>query len=213
MRDANEPFDDTDPVTGAYTITKIEDPSGTYSLREKLTPPATGTGGWICSDPDTTGPNGDFPCAHTGIDGEVTPNVTGKDFGNYKNATIIVEKQTVPDGAAGSFAFTSTIPGKAAFNLTDGQQNSTTLIPGVYTATETEPAGWSLTDITCSGDTVAPNSSDAGNTATFNAQSGETITCVFTNTQDATVTIVKDADPADGTDFAFSGDFGAVHAR
>ena len=58
-------------------------------------------------------------------------------------------------------------------------------IPGVYTATETVPAGWSLTDITCSGDTIAPNSSDTGNTATFNAQSGETITCVFTNTKHA----------------------------
>ena len=46
----------------------------------------------------------------------MTPNVTGKDFGNYKNATVIVEKQTVPDGASQSFAFTSTIPGKANFN-------------------------------------------------------------------------------------------------
>ena len=110
----------------------------------------------------------------------------------------------MPDGAAGSFAFTSTIPGKAAFNLTDGQQNSTTLIPGVYTATETVPAGWSLTDITCSGDTVAPNSSDAGNTATFNAQSGETITCVFTNTKHASLTVVKETDPAsDPQDFDF----------
>ncbi len=151
-----EPFDDTDPVTGAYTITKIEDPSGTYSLRERLVS-GPGTDGWICSEPTTTGttPAGQFPCAYLNIDGDVTPNVTGKDFGNYKNATIIVEKQTVPDGAATSFAFTSTIPGKANFNLTDGQQNSTTLIPGVYTATETVPAGWTLTDINCTGDTIA----------------------------------------------------------
>ena len=62
--DAGEPFDDTD-ADGDYTITNIQDPSGTYSLREKLTPPATGTGGWICSEPTTTGPNGDFPCAYT----------------------------------------------------------------------------------------------------------------------------------------------------
>ena len=75
-------------------------------------------------------PPASFPCAYLGIDGNVTPTVEGKDFGNYKPATVIVEKQTVPDGAAGSFAFTSTIPGKAAFNLTDGQQNSTTRDPG-----------------------------------------------------------------------------------
>ena len=57
-----EPFDDTDPVTGAYTITKIEDPSGTYSLREKLVSGA-GTAGWICSEPTTTGttPAGELP--------------------------------------------------------------------------------------------------------------------------------------------------------
>ena len=58
-------------------------------------------------------------------------------FTNVKTtATIIVEKQTEPDGAFTSFAFTSTIPGKAAFNLTDGQTNSTEVDPGVYTATE-----------------------------------------------------------------------------
>ena len=200
--DANEPFDDTD-ANGNYLIQNINPPDGTYSLREKLTVGA-GTDGWICSQPKTTIANGPFPCAYVDIVAAANKVVTGKDFGNYKKPTVIVEKQTVPDGAATSFAFTSTIPGKAAFNLTDGQQNSTEVIPGVYTATETEPAGWTLTDITCSGDTVPPNSSDAGKTATFNAQSGETITCVFTNTQDATVTIVKDAVPADGTNFAFS---------
>ena len=200
--DANEPFDDTD-ANGDYVIANINPPDGDYSLREKLTVGA-GTDNWICSEPITTIANGPFPCAYVNIDSSDNPNVVDKDFGNYKNPTIIVEKQTVPDGAAGSFAFTSTIPGKAAFNLTDGQQNSTTLIPGVYTATETVPAGWSLTDITCSGDTVAPNSSDTGNTATFNAQSGETITCVFTNTKHASLTVVKETDPAsDPQDFDF----------
>src|SRR5215217_1313963 len=204
--DANEPFDDTDPVTGAYSIANIQPPPPdlTYSLREMLTPPATGTGGWICSEPTTTINNGPFPCAYVDINSADSPNVDDKDFGNYKNATVIVEKQTVPDGSGTSFGFSSTIPGKANFNLTDGQQNSTTLIPGVYTATETVPAGWTLTDITCSGDTIAPNSSDTGNTATFNAQSGETITCVFTNTQHASLTVVKETDPAsDPQDFDF----------
>ena len=131
------------------------------------------------------------------IDSGDEPNVIDKDFGNYKKATVIVEKQTVPDGASASFAFTSTITGKASFNLTDGQQNSTEVTPGVYTATETPvPAGWTLTDITCSGDTFPPNSSDAGATATFNAQSGETIKCVFTNTRDTgKLTVIKQLVP------------------
>src|SRR5215211_636410 len=90
--DPGEPFDDTDPVTGAYSISGIQDPSGTYSLREMLTPPATGTGGWICSQPATPGTNGVFPCAYLNIDGEATPNVTGKDFGNFKPGEIELDK-------------------------------------------------------------------------------------------------------------------------
>ena len=34
------------------------------------------------------------------------------------------------------------------------------------------------------------------------------ITCTFFNKQDATVEIVKDAKPADGTDFDYAGSFG-----
>ena len=110
----------------------------------------------------------------------------------------------MPDGAAGSFAFTSDIPGKAAFNLSDNGVETATVDPGVYTASETVPAGWSLTDISCTGDTIAPNSTDAGTTATFNAQSGETITCVYTNTKHASLTVKKVTDPAsDPQDFDF----------
>ena len=96
--DANEPFDDTD-ASGAYSIANINPPDGDYSLREKLTVGA-GTDNWICSEPTTTIANGPFPCAYVDIDASDNPVVVGKDFGNYKNATVIVEKQTVPDGAA-----------------------------------------------------------------------------------------------------------------
>jgi len=124
--------------------------------------------------------------------------------GLIQQATVIVTKQTVPDDEGPLFAFTSTIPGNANFTAGDGQSITTFVDPGVYTATETVPAGWSLTDITCSGDTIPPNSSGAGNTATFNAQSGETINCVFTNTQHASLTVVKETNPAsDPQDFDF----------
>ena len=33
-----------------------------------------------------------FPCAYTGIDGDATPNVTGKDFGNFKPGKIELDK-------------------------------------------------------------------------------------------------------------------------
>ena len=57
-----------------------------------------------------------------------------KKFGNYKKALVRVEKQTAPDGAAGSFAFTSTIPGKPSFDLSDGGVEATSVDPGSYTA-------------------------------------------------------------------------------
>src|SRR5215216_1231269 len=196
--DAGEPTTLTD-ANGNYVFTNLSD--ATYTIREAPdSEQAAGLKGFFCSYPSFN-PN---DCEHTATISAADRNITGKDFANYKKATVIVEKQTVPDGAAGSFPFTSTIPGKASFSLTDGQTSSTSVDPGVYTATENTPAGWTLTDITCSGDTIAPNSSDAGGTATFDAQSGETITCVFTNTKHASLTVVKATDPAsDPQDFDF----------
>jgi hypothetical protein len=192
VRDAGEPFADTD-ASGDYTITKIQDPSGTYSIREQLTA-GSGTGGWTCSYPATTGSGGDFPCAYAGINGGTTPNVSGKDFGNYKPAVVKVAKQTVPDGAPDSFAFTSTITGKPSFDLSDDGVETTTVNPGIYTATEVAHPDYDLTGIACMGDS---DSSGAGQTATFNAQSGETITCTFTNTRKTgRLTVRKVLDPS-----------------
>src|SRR5918995_608217 len=196
--DAGEPTTLTD-ANGNYVFKDLAD--GTFTIREAPdSEQAAGLKGFFCSFPSKD----PALCEHSVTINAANRNVIGRNFANYRKATVIVEKQTVPDGAAGSFAFTSTIPGKANFSLSDGQSNSTQVDPGVLTATETVPAGWSLTDITCSGDTIAPNSSDAGTTATFNAQSGETISCVFTNTQHASLTVVKVTDPAsDPQDFDF----------
>ena len=196
--DAGEPTTLTD-ANGNYTFTNLTD--ATYTIREAPdAEQAAGLKGYFCSFPSKT----DSLCEHAVTISAADRTITGKDFANYKKAVVKVEKQTLPDGAAGSFAFASTIPGKASFDLSDNGVNTTTVDPGVYTATETVPAGWSLTDITCSGDTITPNSSDAGSTATFNAQSGETITCVFTNTKHASLTVKKVTDPAsDPQDFDF----------
>ena len=58
-------------------------------------------------------------------------------FTNTKRGTIIVEKQTSPDGAAGNFTFTGTAAGTIADNGTITVAN---LVPGTYTSTETDPA-------------------------------------------------------------------------
>ena len=93
---------------------------------------------------------------------------------------IEIEKQTVPNGDPATFGFT----GEITATLGDGQSDGKAVDAGSYTVSETALAGWTLTDITCN-DT---NSTDAGNTATFNVEAGETVRCVFTNTKNVTTT-------------------------
>ena len=100
MLDANEPFDDTD-ANGEYLIANINPPDGDYSLREQLTRGRGHRRLDLLGADRRRSPTGRFPCAYVDIDASDDPVVTDKDFGNYKKPTIIVEKQTVPDGAAG----------------------------------------------------------------------------------------------------------------
>jgi len=118
--------------------------------------------------------------------------------------TIIVEKQTDPDGAAGSFTFS----GDAAGTISDGGQIVVSgLSLGTYTATEADPGlDFDLTAITCDD---GNSSGDVGTrTATFVLDPDETVKCTFTNTKQGTISIVKDAAPDDPQDFDFSGDLG-----
>jgi hypothetical protein len=123
-------------------------------------------------------------------------------------ATIIVEKQTNPPGSLQSFTFT----GDAAGTLTDGQQIVVdNLLPGNYSVTESVPVGWELTDIVCNDDDSIGDIGTA--TANFVLDAGETVTCVFINTElgamEGTITILKQATPSDtGQSFEFTGDLG-----
>ena len=67
---------------------------------------------------------------------------------------------------------------------------SNLVAPGTYTSTETVPAGWDLTDISCddqnsTGDTMTGQ-------ATFEVEPGETVTCTFENTRRGNIVIVKE---------------------
>jgi hypothetical protein len=89
---------------------------------------------------------------------------------------IVVEKQTVPDGASQLFPFT----GDATGSIADGQQIVVSeLWPGTYTATETVPPGWERISIECDDGDSTGNPATA--TASFVVDAGETVTCVFTN--------------------------------
>ena len=97
---------------------------------------------------------------------------------------MTIVKQTVPQDAGGQmFAFAG---GLGAFSLTGGQSSTIpNLGPGTYDVTETLPAGWKLTQITC----VDPDGGSTFNLATSSASidldAGEHVTCTFLNTATA----------------------------
>ena len=121
-------------------------------------------------------------------------------YTNTKLGKIIVEKQTSPDGAAGSFAFT----GDAAGSIGDGGQIVVDdLLPGTYTSTEGDPTPpFDLGSIACDDGNSTGNVGTL--TATFHLEAGETVKCTFTNIKRGTITIIKDAIPNDPQDFGFT---------
>src|SRR4029450_7771521 len=81
---------------------------------------------------------------------------------------------------------------------------------GAKSITEALTNGWTLTDLTCSGvnGITYSNNNSAGipRTASFTVASGDAVDCTYTNRKNASISVTKDADPADGTDFDFTGD-------
>ena len=108
--------------------------------------------------------------------------------------TIIVEKQTSPDGAQGSFTFS----GDASGTIGDGGQIIVVdLEPGTYASTEGSAAGWLLTSIECDDEESGGNLAER--TAVFQLDAGETVKCVFTNAQQTvgkgSIDVQKSANP------------------
>ncbi len=116
-------------------------------------------------------------------------------FVNTQRGKIIVEKQTNPDGAMGSFTFT----GDAAGTISDnGMLMVADLAPGTYTSTENDPTpAFDLTAISCDdGMSATPSSGNVmTRTATFNVDPGETVKCTFTNTQRGKIIVEKQTNP------------------
>ena len=115
-------------------------------------------------------------------------------FTNTKRGTIIVEKQTNPDHAQGSFTFT----GDAAGSIGDGGQIVVSdLEPGTYTSTEAGAEGWFLTSIECDDEGSSGNLGTR--TATFQLDAGETVRCVFANAKQTvgigSIDVQKSASP------------------
>lgn len=112
-----------------------------------------------------------------GFEGSALCTITNtykKNDGNSSTTgTIVIEKQTIPDGNQTSFIFNPSWS-LSDFSLSDnGRSTSTNLATGTHSIVETLPANWTQTSVTCS---------DGSSPSAILLQGGETVTCVFTNT-------------------------------
>ena len=132
-------------------------------------------------------------------------------FTNTKGATVTYTKVTDPAEDAQDFAFDATGSGLTDDTLdTDpgsplvSNTHTDTLTAddlGEKSITETQPDGWTLTDVTCTGTTQT----DITDGVSFTVAAGDDIECTFTNVKDATVKITKVTNPAsDPEDFGFT---------
>ncbi|MBT8057579.1 MAG: DUF11 domain-containing protein [Gammaproteobacteria bacterium] len=143
------------------------------------------------------------------------PNSDPKDcIGYFGGGFIEISKRAFPDdddSAATSFSFsvsgTGTEDGSAVevdeTIIVNGNSSNAISVPqgGPYTVSEASQAGWTTTEASCDGGNVS------GSTVTgITVAASSTTQCEFSNLRAGSITILKAASPADGTDFAFSGD-------
>ena len=167
---------------GSYSFTSLE--PGTYTVSEVL------KDGWTQTYPAAPGTHS-VTLTNTGV--------TGKGFGNWQPGTITIEKQTLPEGGTG-FDFTGigfpTDCDLGAFTLDDdGQKSCDNLEPGTYVITESDVAGWDLTNIVCTGSADVQIGTDADfdpgdRSVTITLGAGESATCTFTNEVQVPVTAI-----------------------
>ena len=120
-----------------------------------------------------------------------------------------IVKDAIPNDNL-DFSFTGN-NGIGSFTLDDDSNNTYknykefTLKTGVYQVTENSVSGWSLSNLSCTGDAQWGAN---GSVLTVDVIKDKTMVCTFTNTRDTgTVTIVKDAKPNSDTNFSFEADF------
>jgi|GEM_PF-2330158 len=168
-----------DPTTGQVLFT----PSSTITLAQGATCRIDFTANVPQGITDDSSPNTGLQTLQIGRVSAAAGENAGIGLGTDQTTVvaqghIIVDKVTNPSGDSTSFSFTATGTGYNNFSLTDaGAPNNQTLNAGAYTISETLPSGWSQTSATCV--------SSIGDTETIGSlelDSGETITCTFTNT-------------------------------
>ena len=202
---------------GDYQGFKVQ--PGTAPGRE-YTVTEMGKPGWQLTELDCVTNQNSSPIVGDPQTGEVTVRLVAGEvavcvFENQKLATLSVDKVTDVTSPQ-VFPFTaSSTPDPltpASFSLTGGGAPRVyTDIPAGNKITITEqvptaaPDRWRLTGIACDG-TQNPQYDLGQGKAEFTIAAGEDVDCTYTDAKvlPATVQIVKQADPADGTEFDFT---------
>jgi len=191
LKDADPPYDSGALKPGTYTVEEVNLPAG-WKLTNLV---CTGTGATFSYDNKKAtielAAGGSVVCTYTDTQG----------------GRIEIEKQTLPDGSNATFDFTGAITA----TLGDGGSSGVNVDPGTYYVTESAKAGWDLTDITCSDPTSNSSGVIGTGVSTFVVAPGETVRCVYTNTQKGRIEIEKQTLP-DGSNatFGFTGDITAT---
>ena len=118
--------------------------------------------------------------------GNASINLTGGEtvtctFTNTKRGSLTIVKNAV--GGNDTFNFTGTT-GVTTLTTVAGTANQvvSNILPGTYNIAETAKSGWTQTSATCS---------DGSPVSAIDVAAGENVTCTFTNSKNATLTLVK----------------------
>jgi Prealbumin-like fold domain len=181
------------------------DPGDEYSLDETIPTDAPWSiSSIVCTlgeDEYVIYENGDY----TGVEFPVATAETTECVITNATSFVTVEKQTLPDGSSQDFDFT--ITDGQTFDLSDGQTQTFQFAPGTdVEIIEDALDGWDLTGVECTVDEAAIELGVGVTTV-----AGQTVTCVFTNTQAGTIIIHKVVDGVSDGTFQFTsetlGDF------
>ncbi len=185
---------------GPYTVTE-DDPTPGFDLTDL-----------DCTDPDS-GTTTSTASRQASIDLDPGETVSCT-FENTERGTIVITKDTIPDGPQ-DFTYTDDIGNGCtigpldddADNTNPASQTCNNVTPGPYTVTEDDPTpGFDLTDLDCTDPDSGTTTSTASRQASIDLDPGETVSCTFENTERGTIVIDKDAVPDDPQDFSFTGD-------
>jgi Prealbumin-like fold domain len=222
--DSGEEVDFDVAIGKSHTLTVHPAEGGTgYTVAEAAAPPAApDASDWVLTDLVCT-VNGQATTVDTqgGTVTSVTQRLLPGDhatctFTNQTKPRLTISKQVVvgagQSGADQTFDFTTTGLAGAAPSLGNGDTETyANLTPGAEVAVrEILVAGWNLSGMKCSGPGALNLKLDKAKSEVVGALGyGDDAHCTFTNTKDptkpATLTIVKQVDPAtDGPSFPFT---------